>query len=119
VAHLLLRPALLISEGVELVHEARGLHPAQSMAADVELASIVTDDHGVAPQAMGGDRAPERPIAGVAYRIGHDPEPGRIQPLEMRLPRRTLGECASGWWARRARLGRRARGPSWRRAPRR
>jgi hypothetical protein len=39
------RQVLLIGEGIELVNETVGMDPAQAMLADIELTSIVTDDH--------------------------------------------------------------------------
>ena len=44
----LLRGAVLVGEGVELVDQPLGMDPAQGMAADIELAGIVADDDGIA-----------------------------------------------------------------------
>src|SRR5260370_41472438 len=43
----LLRRAVPVGEGVELVDQPLGVNPAQPMAADIELAGIVADDDGL------------------------------------------------------------------------
>src|SRR4051795_9982885 len=45
-AHALLRRAVLIGEGLELMHQALGMHPAERMRADGELAGIIAQHHG-------------------------------------------------------------------------
>ena len=67
-AKLLLRRALLISEGVEPMQEALGMHPVQGVGADIELACVVADDDGIAQQAMRCDAAHGAPS--VATRAG-------------------------------------------------
>ncbi len=52
-----------IGESLELVDEALGMHPAQGMQADGELAGIVADDHRLGQQAVRLDGAPERAVA--------------------------------------------------------
>src|SRR4051794_23108395 len=58
-SQVLLCRALMIREGIELVHEALGVHPAQGMQADAELAGIVADNHCPRQQAVRLDRTPE------------------------------------------------------------
>ncbi len=77
---------MLIGERIELVHEAFGVHPAQGVLADIELASIVADDHGVGHKAMGFDAAPQRSLGGDANRIGRDLEHRDAEPVEMHPP---------------------------------
>ena len=50
----LLGGAVAVGEGVELVDQALGVDPAQSVPADVELAGAVADDHAY----RAGSRAP-------------------------------------------------------------
>ena len=52
-------------EGVELVHEALGVHPAQRMAPHQELARIVADDHrvGQQPVRLDGTQIPAPPVS--------------------------------------------------------
>src|SRR5512146_1207288 len=51
-AHALLRGAMQIGEGVQLVHQPLRMHPAQRMPANGKLAGIVADNHHVAQQPM-------------------------------------------------------------------
>ena len=44
--------ALGVGERVEFVDQSFGMNPAQAMRADIELAGVVADDHGVGEQAM-------------------------------------------------------------------
>src|SRR4029077_17612511 len=50
--------AVLVGEGVELVNQAFGMDPAQAVLADVELTSVIADDHGIGKEAVGFDAAP-------------------------------------------------------------
>ena len=52
------RVALLVVGGDELVDEAFGVHPAQSVFADAELAGAVGHDDGLAEQALLANGAP-------------------------------------------------------------
>lgn len=54
-ADALLGGAMMIGEGVELVDQALGMDPAQGMAPDVELSSVVADDDGVGQQILRPD----------------------------------------------------------------
>src|ERR1700722_11964124 len=55
-----LRGALGFGERIELVNQAFAMNPAQTMKTDIELASVVADDHGVGEKAMRLDAAPMR-----------------------------------------------------------
>ena len=68
-AHSLLSGALLVGEGLQLVHQPLGMDPAEGVLADVELASVVTDDHRLVEEAMRGHRPPQRSLGGDAHRI--------------------------------------------------
>ena len=76
--------ALLVGEGVELVNETFGMNPAQAMLADIELTSIVTDDHRAGQKAMPLDATPQGSLGGNHGGIGID--------LETRMPSRS--RCA-------------------------
>ena len=84
--------ALLVGEGVELVDQALGMDPAQGVVADIELAGVVADDHGVGQEAVRLDAAPQRPLGGDQDRIGSDLEGGDAEPVEMCAPGRLIGE---------------------------
>ena len=62
------------------------------MLADIELAGVVTDDHGIGQKAMRLDAAPQRPFGGDHGRIGSDLESGDAEPIEMCTPGRLIGE---------------------------
>src|SRR6202042_1197491 len=47
-----LRRAMLVGEGVQLMHQPFRVYPAQRMTADVELSSIITQHHAVAEEFM-------------------------------------------------------------------
>src|SRR6202453_381130 len=53
-----LRGALGFGERIEPVNQAFAMNPAQTMKTDIELASVVADDHGVGEKAMRLDAAP-------------------------------------------------------------
>jgi hypothetical protein len=99
-SHTLLCSAVSVGEGVKLVDKPLGVDPAQSMAAELELAGIVSDDDRVGEQAMGLDAAPQRPFGGDLHRIGADRERGDAEPVEMRLPTAAsanhLSVCSAG-----------------------
>src|SRR5690349_18447720 len=63
----LLRGTLLVGEGVELVDQPLGMHPAQRVLTDGELASIVADNHGVTQKLVRLDAAPECSLGGDLY----------------------------------------------------
>src|SRR5580658_4117035 len=67
-----LRVALGFGERIELVNQAFAMNPAQTMKTDIELASVVADDHGVGEKAMRLDAAPCGGFAGDQHGIGMD-----------------------------------------------
>ena len=91
---------LLVVGGDELVDEPLGVDPAQRVDADAELAGVVGDDDGLAEQALGLDRAPQRRFAGHAHRVGRDPQIGEAERAQVahpflaraKDPRRMAGE---------------------------
>ena len=95
----------MIREGVELVHQALGMHPAQRMTADHELTGIIADDHRLGQEAVCLDRTPERALSGDAHRIGVDLQISDAEPLKMRLPGRLIREVCSGCVASRSITG--------------
>ncbi len=74
--------------------EPLGVNPAQRVLANVELTGAITDDHGLAQQAVRNDAAHERPFGGDLDRIGVDLEGGNAEPLQMR-PRMKSNAAAS------------------------
>jgi hypothetical protein len=61
--------------------------------ADAELPGLVADDHRVPEQAMGVDAAPERALGGELDRIGGHRQPCEAGRLQVRPPRRFVGEA--------------------------
>jgi len=51
-----------IREGVQLVHQPFGMHPAQRVAAHGELPGIVAQYHGIAQEVVRVDAAPNGPL---------------------------------------------------------
>ena len=94
-AHCCLGGAMLVGEGIKLMHQPLGMDPAQGVATDVELAGIVADDHGILEEAMGFDAAPQRALGGDLDRIGRH-EGGDAEPVEMRLPGGRIGKLRVG-----------------------
>src|ERR1700688_3069614 len=72
------------------------MDPAQAMLADIELAGVVADDHGVAQEAVGLDAAPQGAFGGDQHRIGIDLEGGDAELFKMRVPGPLVGEAAVG-----------------------
>ena len=80
--------------------EAFGVHPAQGVFADAELAGAVGHDDGLAEQALLANGAPQSALAGEANWIGGDPEIGESERVQMahpvfarrKPPRRMAGE---------------------------
>ena len=89
-----LRGALGVGERIEFVDQAFGVDPAQAMLADIELAGVVADDHGVGEQAMRLDAAPQSALGGDQHGIGMDLQGGDAEPLQMSVPGRAIGEDA-------------------------
>ena len=57
-ADALLRVAVQIGEGVELVYQSLCVDPAQRMPTDDELSSIIADDDSLLQEAVGTNAAP-------------------------------------------------------------
>src|SRR3954454_3705487 len=70
------------------------MDPTQRVLADVELASIITDDHRLVEEAMRGHRPPQRALGGDAHRIGGDRKCGDAELLQMALPGGLVSELA-------------------------
>src|SRR5208337_4068637 len=71
--------AVLVGEGVELVHQAFAMNPAQAVPADTELTGVIAYNHGVGKQAMRLDAAPQRPLSRHHHRVRSDLEPPRCR----------------------------------------
>jgi len=69
------------------------------MLADIELAGVVADDHGVGEQAMRLEAAPQSAFGGDQRGIGMDLEGADAEPVQMSVPRRPIGEDAIGMLA--------------------
>ena len=91
-AHALLSGAVQIGEGVQLVYQPFRMHPAERVAADVELASVIAEDHHLTQQPMRLDAAPQRPFGGDTDWIRRDLQCADVEAVEMRLPGGLIGE---------------------------
>jgi len=76
-----LRGALGVGERIELVNQALGMNPAEAMRADIELAGVVADDHGIGEQAMRLDAAPQSAFGGESARDWGGPSGRRRRPV--------------------------------------
>jgi len=54
----LLRGAVQVREGIQLMHQSLGVHPTQSMPTNRELTGVITDDDGIAQEPVSVDAAP-------------------------------------------------------------
>jgi len=61
---MLLRGALLIGEGVELVHQPLRVYPTQRMLTDGELTGVIADNDRVTQKLVRVDAAPQRALGG-------------------------------------------------------
>ena len=95
-AHGGLGGAVLVGEGVELVDQALGMDPTQAVLADVELAGVVADDHGVGEEAVRLDAAPQRRLGGDQHRVWIDLEGRDAERFEVGVPGVVIGEAAVG-----------------------
>ncbi len=66
------------------------------MVADIELAGIIADNHGVGQEAMGFDAAPQRSFGSDRHRIGSDFKAGDAELFEMGVPGRLIRKGAVG-----------------------
>ena len=96
-AHPRLRGAMLVGEGVQLMHQPFRMDPAQRMPADVELSGIIAQHHAVAEEFVRLNAAPHGALGGDPHRVGRDVQPGEAEPVEMRQPGRLIGEAVSGF----------------------
>ena len=62
------------------------------MPTDVELASVIADDHRITQKLVRVDAAPQRALGGDLHRVGRHGERGDAQPFEVRLPVRRIGK---------------------------
>ena len=62
--------AVQVGEGVELVNEPLGMHPAQGMLADIELAGIIAEDDRIRQEIVRRHGAPQRAFGGDQDRVG-------------------------------------------------
>src|SRR5271168_476461 len=98
-ADALLRGALRLGERIEFVNQTFAMGPTQAVQADVELASVVADNHGIGEQAMRLDAAPQSAFAGDQHGIGADLQSRDAEPIQMDVPGRPVGEDAIGMLA--------------------
>ena len=97
---------LPVGEGVELVDEALGVHPAQRVPVERELAGVVGEDHRVGQQPVGLDAAPHRPLGRDPDRIGRDRQRRRCRAAPGgRSQAASSAKCRSACSARRAITG--------------
>ena len=102
VADALLRGAVQVGEGVELVHETLGVHPAEAVRTDFELSGVIADDGGRREEAVCLDAAPERAFGGDADRVGRDVERRKAEAVEMSLHALRSAKRVSPWPASKA-----------------
>ena len=74
------------TQRLQLMDEPFGIHPAQGMVADPELAGTIGDDHRVTQQVLVAYRPPECGFGGDLERIGGDLERIEAEPVQMRVP---------------------------------
>ena len=80
-ADMLLGDTLLVSKGLQFVHQAFGVNPTESVLADIELPRGVTDHHRLAQEPMGIDCPPQRPLGGDAHRVRRHCQIGNAEAL--------------------------------------
>src|SRR5712691_8007675 len=85
-AQALLRRALKVGEGVELVDEALGMHPAQPMSTEIELSGVIADHRRRTQQTMRPHASPQGAFGGDGDRVVTALERGNAEPVEMPLP---------------------------------
>ena len=68
-AHPLLGGAVVVGEGVQLVHQPFGMHPAECVAAHGELPGIIAQHHGIVQEFVRVDAAPDRSFGGDLHWI--------------------------------------------------
>jgi hypothetical protein len=95
-AHQLLGRVLPLGEGVELVDQAFGVHPAQGVPVEGELAGVVGQDHRAGQEPVRLDTAPERAFGRDPHRIGRDRQLGDAEPLQVGQPGCLIREVVLG-----------------------
>ena len=73
--------------------KAFGVHPTESVLADVELPHVVAD---FAQEPTCIDRTPQRPLRGDAHRIRRHCQTGNAKALKMPRPNLLIGARAAG-----------------------
>jgi hypothetical protein len=96
-----LRGAMQVGERFQLMDQALGMDPAQGVAANVELSGVIAEDNGVGQEAVRAHAAPQRPLGGQPHRVLDRCQcctfaRGDAEPVQMRLPRRVIGEPCVG-----------------------
>ncbi len=91
-ADMLLGDTLVVSERLQLVHQALGVNPTESVLADVELSRVVADHYRLAQEPMCIDRTPQRPLCGDAHRIRRHCQTGNAEALKMPHPSLLIGK---------------------------
>ncbi|MGD1038385.1 MAG: hypothetical protein ABR878_14645 [Roseiarcus sp.] len=94
-----MRGALGVGERIEFVNQTFGMDPAEAMPADIELAGVVADGHGVGEQAMRLEAAPQSAFGGDQRGIGMDLQGRDAEPVQMSVPGHAIGEGAIGMLA--------------------
>ena len=89
-----LRGALSLGERIEFVNQTFAMDPTQAVLADVELAGVVADDHGIGEQAMRLEAAPQSAFAGDLHGIGVDLEGRGAELVQVGVPGPPVGENA-------------------------
>ena len=70
------------------------MDPAQAVVADIELAGVVADNHGVGQKAVGLDAAPQGALGGDRDRIGFDRKRRDAKRFQVRVPGRLIHKAA-------------------------
>ena len=91
----LLRGAVQIGEGVELVNQPLGMDPAQRVPPDGELTGIITEHDRVVQKAMRVNAAPQCALGGDLQRVRRDPQSADTETVEMRAPDGLVGRSVS------------------------
>jgi hypothetical protein len=91
-ADMLLGDTLVVSERLQLVHQALGVNPTESVLADVELPCVVADHDRLAQEPMCIDRTPQRPLSGDTHRIRRHCQTGNAEVLKMPHPSLLIGK---------------------------
>ena len=69
-----------------------GVHPAERVTPDVELACVVAQDHPLAKELVRPDAAPQGGLGGDAHRVGCHVQLGEAELFEVRQPSFLIGK---------------------------